>query len=101
MSASDQSQVVVCDAANLSKFFAGLQFTCLNRRKMCRRIEPGFISVPPSEQSNGLPPLKPKAIKKATRFGPMSLAGLRYCDRRIGSRSDGQRNGRKGPRLAA
>jgi len=51
--------------------------------------------VPSSEQSKRLFPLKPKAITKATRFGPRLLAGLRRCDRRIGSRSDGLKNGHK------
>jgi len=52
-------------------------------------------AVPSSEQSKRLFPLKPKAITKATRFGPRLLAGLRRCDRRIGSRSDGLKNGHK------
>ena len=52
-------------------------------------------AVPSSEQNKRLFPLKPKAITKATRFGPRLLAGLRRCDRRIGSREDGLKNGHK------
>ena len=40
-------------------------------------------------------PLEPKVITKATRFGAMSLAGSRHCERRIGLRSDGRKSGRK------
>ena len=52
-------------------------------------------AVPSSEQSKRLFPLEPKVITKATRFGAMSLAGSRHCERRIGLRSDGRKSGRK------
>ena len=104
--ATRQKSVILTDLKSVSDIYPsrwtleGDRICGFQKKKKPSRCLQGTLrlvteAVPSSEQSKRLFPLEPKAITKATRFGAMSLAGSRHCDRRIGSLYDGRKNGRK------